>query len=162
MDAKKFDKGKPDLSLLPRHSLEQVALVLMMGANKYGRYNWAGGMKWSRMVGAAMRHIVAFNDGENTDPESGISHLAHAVCGLIFLLEYQHNNLGEDDRYVRDNNPGSASGPSFSFFTTSCVSGGVELQDGHNAKRRARDELRSLSDQKGDGTDDDSNPCGAV
>lgn len=98
-EATKYDKGKPAIELIPRAALEGEGHVLAFGAQKYDRHNWRKGMDWSRLVGAAMRHIAAWNDGEDIDPESGISHLAHARCCLGFLMEYQAKELGEDDRH---------------------------------------------------------------
>ena len=98
--ALKSDQGKIPLELLPFESLNEVGKVLAFGAEKYGRYNWRTGMEWTRFIGAALRHIFAWMRGETNDPESGISHLAHAACGLLFLLAYELNNVGEDDRCV--------------------------------------------------------------
>jgi hypothetical protein len=98
---KKFDTGKPRMELLSREALVQVANVLTFGAQKYDPHNWRGGIHWSRVLGAAMRHLTAFNDGEDKDPESGLSHLAHAACCLMFLLEYEKTHKELDDRYVR-------------------------------------------------------------
>jgi hypothetical protein len=98
-DALKYDAGKVPLELLPKQAMDEIAKVLGFGASKYGRDNWRKGMDWSRLIGAALRHITAFNDGEDIDPESGISHLAHAGCCISFLLAYQQLGLGRDDRY---------------------------------------------------------------
>jgi hypothetical protein len=95
----KFDHGKPRMSLLSREALTQIAQVLSFGATKYDAHNWRGGMKWSRLLDAALRHLHAFIDGEDTDPETGLSHLAHASCCLMFLLEYQKNHQELDDRF---------------------------------------------------------------
>ncbi|WP_442880072.1 dATP/dGTP diphosphohydrolase domain-containing protein [Aurantimonas sp. A2-1-M11] len=54
-------------------------------------------MAWSRLRGALDRHMAAFDHGEDTDPETGLPHLAHAACCLTFLLSYQLRNVGEDD-----------------------------------------------------------------
>lgn len=83
---KKFDSGKPAMSLIPYKPLAEVAKVLMFGAEKYGRDNWKGGFKYTRLVDAVLRHVNQWKEGEDLDDESGISHLAHAVCGLLFLL----------------------------------------------------------------------------
>jgi hypothetical protein len=68
------------------------------GSKKYGDYNWAKGMKWSRMYAAALRHLFAFWEGQDLDEESGISHLAHLGCCAQFLIYYQGRHIGEDDR----------------------------------------------------------------
>ena len=105
MDSKegvKFDKGKPPLSLLPRAALEEEARVLAFGAEKYGRDNWRLGMDHSRLLDACMRHVVAYADGEDLDPESGLPHLAHARCCLGFLLHYRNAGVGTDDRPLKE------------------------------------------------------------
>ncbi len=45
------------------------------------------------------RHIFAWWGGEDKDPETGFSHLAHAGCCLLFLMEFQRNSWGTDDRF---------------------------------------------------------------
>lgn len=98
----KFDKGKPRLDLLSAEALTQIASVMSHGASKYGDHNWRKGIAWSRVMAAILRHLQAFNAGEDLDPESGVSHLAHAGCGIMFLLEYSKYNKDLDDRYKRD------------------------------------------------------------
>lgn len=100
-EAIKFDTGKPPLSLIPRTALEEEAKVMAFGAGKYGRDNWRGGMDFSRLMDATLRHVYAFADGEDKDKETGLSHLAHARCCLAFLLEYEGKKIGKDDRYGR-------------------------------------------------------------
>lgn len=97
---KKNDIDKPDLSLLPRVFLEGTAKAFMHGEKKYGRYNYRSGMDWHRLVGAALRHINAFNDGEDTDPESGNHHLYHAAASLAMLITYTSEGLGKDTRHA--------------------------------------------------------------
>lgn len=99
----KHDNGKNPLDLLPFGALEDVGRVLEFGARKYSAWNWSKGMMYSRLIAASLRHIFAFAKGENKDPETGISHIAHALCCLLFLQEYI--NRGQqfqkfDDRYV--------------------------------------------------------------
>ena len=95
----KHDQGKIPLELLPTQAIEEIAKVLQMGREKYSAWNWAQGFKWSRLVGAALRHLFAWMRGEDKDRESGLSHLAHAGCCILFLLQHEISNLGEDDRY---------------------------------------------------------------
>lgn len=93
----KYDLGKPQLSLLPYASLAQIAEVLEFGAKKYGRDNWKGGMTWSRLADGVLRHMFAWVTGHRKDPETGLSHLAHAGCGILFLLSYEQTKAGTDD-----------------------------------------------------------------
>lgn len=85
----KHDLGKVPLDLLPMAALMEVGEILRFGAEKYAPYNWAKGMSYSRLIAASLRHIFAFNQGEDLDPETKRSHLAHALCCLLFLMEYE-------------------------------------------------------------------------
>ena len=100
--ALKFDTDKLPVNLLSSEALFQTAAVLKFGADKYAEHNWRAGFAWSRPLAAAMRHIMAFNDGEDKDPESGLSHLAHAMCCIMFLLEFEKTHPELDDRYRVD------------------------------------------------------------
>jgi hypothetical protein len=97
--ALKFDQNKLPLNLLSTEAMNQTAAVLAFGAQKYAAHNWRNGFAWSRPLAAAMRHLTAFNDGEDRDPESGLSHLAHAACCIMFLLEFEKTHQHLDDRY---------------------------------------------------------------
>lgn len=96
---KKYDDGKVPLDLLSSVALEEIAKVMAFGKKKYAAHNWRGGLAWSRVIGAALRHVMAFNRGEDKDPETGLSHLAHAGCCILFLLEYEKTHRELDDRY---------------------------------------------------------------
>jgi len=100
-EAVKFDADKPPLGLISRIALEEEAKVMQFGVEKYGTHNWRGGMGFSRLIDATLRHVYAFADGEDLDKETQLSHLAHARCCLAFLLEYQGKKIGTDDRYGR-------------------------------------------------------------
>jgi hypothetical protein len=102
LTGKKFDNEKPRWELLPSAPLGAIASVLTFGAKKYDAHNWRGGIEYSRLIGAAYRHLSAFNDGEDIDPESGLSHLAHLGCCVLFLLEQEAKGTGLDDRYKLD------------------------------------------------------------
>jgi hypothetical protein len=98
---KKTDTGKPQFELLPFELLTDVNKVLQHGAVKYGINNWRKreGFKLSRCYNALLRHMFAFWRGEDNDPETGISHLAHAMCNLIFLM-YHRTEKEADDRPI--------------------------------------------------------------
>ncbi len=99
MEGKKFDTGKPRMGLIPREAKLLIAKVLTFGAEKYDAWNWAKGMKWSRLIDATQRHLDAWAEGENIDEETGLSHLGGALCSLVFLAVYEARGLGEDDRH---------------------------------------------------------------
>ena len=83
---KKSDQSKPMVSLIDPMWLLDTAAVLSFGAKKYSKDNW----KYvdnpnDRYLSAAYRHLLAFQSGEVNDPESGLPHIAHATCCLMFL-----------------------------------------------------------------------------
>lgn len=95
----KHDSEKPDMSLLSTISLIKMAEVMTFGKKKYSANNWRGGFAWTRALAACLRHVLAFMNGEDKDPESGFSHLAHAACCIMFLLEFEDTKPELDDRY---------------------------------------------------------------
>lgn len=99
ISATKHDGGKEDMSLLSTIAIKELTQVLDFGKRKYASHNWRKGMQWTRLSSAALRHIFAWIGGEDKDPESGLSHLAHAMCCLMFLLEYKTTRASLDDRY---------------------------------------------------------------
>ena len=86
---RKFDGGKLEYGLLPPLALEEVVKVLTFGAQKYDRDNWQVVPESKRRYfDALQRHVWAWKKGEQMDSESGIHHLAHAMCCLMFLYEH--------------------------------------------------------------------------
>jgi Domain of unknown function (DUF5664) len=85
--------------LVPFKAVDQIAQVLTFGAKKYKDNNWREGTRWGRCYAALQRHVTAWWEGEEVDPETGASHLAHAGCCLFFLMEFQRNGWGDDDRF---------------------------------------------------------------
>lgn len=98
----KHDQDKPDMSLLSSIALTKVAQVMTFGKKKYSAHNWRGGFAWSRPLAAAARHLYAYIGGEDKDPETGLSHLAHACCCLFFILEFEDTRPDLDDRYKQE------------------------------------------------------------
>lgn len=94
----KMDAGKARIDLVAPEFIQQTADVLAFGAAKYRERNWERGMSWGRCFGALMRHMWAWWAGERNDPESGLPHLAHAACCLMFLVAYEARSVGTDDR----------------------------------------------------------------
>lgn len=84
-------KLKCPLHLLPPSALSQTAWVMALGAKKYGPWNWRENkVEAMTYVGAIMRHMSAWSSGEDTDPESGQSHLAHISAGCNILMDAAH------------------------------------------------------------------------
>lgn len=103
----KHDSNKSPMDLLPFDSLDEIAKVLAFGEIKYAAGNWANGISTRRLISATMRHILQFNSGEDNDPESGLSHLAHAGCNIVFALWMMKNRPDMDNRWVKNiNNKG--------------------------------------------------------
>lgn len=113
MKALRYNEGKPKYSLIDLEAFEQCARVLDYGAKKYtiyvdkggneikgsevtlmsetlkvkhsGRDNWKNGLKKSEVLDSMLRHITALRNGEELDPESGLSHIGHIQCNAMFL-----------------------------------------------------------------------------
>jgi len=82
----KHDAGKTRYDLIDWPFVEGIAEVLTLGADKYSDDNWKRVKPFrSRYIGAAMRHFVAWICGERLDKESGLSHLYHLGCCIMFL-----------------------------------------------------------------------------
>jgi len=95
-----YGDKKPDLSLIPPTALLEEARVMQLGAKKYGPYNWRAKRVRARVyTAAAMRHILAWQDGVDIDDESGANHLAHARACLGILLDAMKFGF-HDDRTV--------------------------------------------------------------
>ena len=92
-DGRKDDSGKPRATLVPWEAMRQAILALEHGAAKYGVDNWRTVPNArSRYMDAAHRHWEDLVDGPSLDDESGLSHAAHAVCCLLFVLWFDMNN----------------------------------------------------------------------
>lgn len=93
---RKADAGKPRPSLLPAKALHDVVAVLEHGAQKYGVDNWRNVDDKRRYLDAALRHLMAVMEGglDEEDGDSGLPHLAHAACSLLFLLELRKRKGG--------------------------------------------------------------------
>ena len=91
----KADSGKLQWSLLPFEELKDVVRVLMLGAKKYTPDNWKKCDDVTRYKDALMRHVISYVSGDITDKESGLSHLAHAVCNCLFLMYFDNTKKEE-------------------------------------------------------------------
>jgi len=88
MSGIKYDLDKPQMYLLPPRATLEVGKVLTYGAHKYSPENWKllDNLQ-ERYTSACLRHILAEMSGEEVDSETNLSHLAHAICCLLFKLE---------------------------------------------------------------------------
>ena len=88
--ARKDDQGKSRVDLVEPLFVLDIGKVMGFGAVKYGDNNWkeGEGLKPDRVYAALQRHLLAYQGGELLDPESGMSHLAHAGCNLMMLHHF--------------------------------------------------------------------------
>jgi len=95
----KLDASKIRMDLIPYDALWEVGKVLTFGEKKYGERNWEKGINYSRIFGAMMRHATRWFFKFDTDEETRLSHMAHAVTCGMFLLTYQMRKMKNfDDR----------------------------------------------------------------
>lgn len=94
----KHNEGKVRLHLVPPRFIVEVAKVREFGSQKYATWDWALGRNWTDYHDAVQRHMLAWLAGEDCDPESGLSHLAHAATSLAFLIEFRATGAGCDNR----------------------------------------------------------------
>lgn len=101
----KYDSDKAPLHLIPPEALVEVAEIFGFGADKYGVNNWrhdGGSTNFGRTYSSIQRHLNSFWSGEDLDPESGKSHLIHAITQLIILHIHQLEHPESDDRYKKN------------------------------------------------------------
>ena len=99
----KYDSAKPKMNLLPPKAIVEVAKVLTFGAEKYDAENWRKlDDLQNRYTAGALRHIFAHMDGEKLDPETGLSHMAHALCCLLFKLEIELEDGESKEEELRE------------------------------------------------------------
>lgn len=90
------------LHLWPMTATAMGTLGLIDGALKYGRSNWrAVGIRASIYYDALTRHMSAWFEGEDTDPDSGLPHLAHAMATLAIVVDAMAAGKFNDDRMLR-------------------------------------------------------------
>ena len=109
-EGRKDDGGKLRYDLLDPEGLRGTVEVLTYGANKYtefnddgsvkvsGDRNWEKGISWERVYAALLRHLMAWQGGEDIDPESNLAHIDHAGCCIHFLQAYRFTHPELDDR----------------------------------------------------------------
>jgi hypothetical protein len=107
-----YGLAKPGLSSVPPLPLFAIGQVMADGAAKYGSMNWRKDpVSASTYYDAAMRHLMAWWDGQDLDPMTGLSHLAHVAANMCILLDADSGPWLQDDRplagfaneYISDN-----------------------------------------------------------
>ena len=99
----RFNNSKPKWSLVPQSSLIPMVRVLEFGATKYEPFNWMKGLSVTEICESLKRHLDAFMEGEDNDPESGLSHIGHIQCNALFLSWMMENRKDLDDRFNIEN-----------------------------------------------------------
>lgn len=96
---RKDDSEKSRVDLIDAEFLEGLGDVLRFGASKYNAENWRGGISYSRLLGACFRHLIAIMRKEDVDRESGLGHVFHLACSVMFLSWHLKHRRDLDDRY---------------------------------------------------------------
>ena len=90
---------KCPMHLLPPVALQATAWAHGQGATRYGPYNWRSKpIGASQYVGAILRHLTAWFEGEDNNPDSGINHLAHIGATVNILMDAGSHGSLIDDR----------------------------------------------------------------
>lgn len=87
--------------LIPWDVMRELSEHYSKGAAKYDDHNWRRGYAWSLNFDALMRHLSAWWEGEDVDPETGSSHLSAVMWHAITLRYFQMHDRGTDDRPFR-------------------------------------------------------------
>lgn len=94
-----FGIAKASLSTVPANVLMELGVAMTEGASKYGRHNYrASGIKASVYYDALMRHSMAWWEGQDIDPDSGINHITKAIATLVVLRDSMMHKTLIDDR----------------------------------------------------------------
>lgn len=93
---------KPPIANVPLSVMSEVGMALAEGQWKYGGYNWRViGVRASVYWDATFRHLKAFWEGEDTDPDSQLSHVTKAISALTVLRDAMIQDNWTDDRPPR-------------------------------------------------------------
>jgi hypothetical protein len=97
-----FGIKKASISCIPAPVLFEVGIGMQEGACKYGRHNYrAIGVRSSVYYDATMRHLMSWWEGEDTDPDSGLSHITKAITSLVVLRDAMMQQKMTDDRPIK-------------------------------------------------------------
>jgi hypothetical protein len=90
---------KAPISTISAPVIAEVGVAMLEGACKYGRHNYrAVGVRASVYYDATMRHMMAWWEGQDIDPDSGMSHITKAIASLFVLRDAMINRMWDDDR----------------------------------------------------------------
>lgn len=92
---------KPQLHLIPGAANDAMARALEQGAKRYGTRNWVQGqVSVCTYISAMKRHIDAYMDGEDLDPDSGVHHLGHVMANCAIVLDAERHGTLVDNRVL--------------------------------------------------------------
>lgn len=94
----RYNEGKLSWGLLSWPAIKEIVKVLEFGAKKYSAWNWSNGLSFTQTFESMQRHLLAWYTGEDKDPETGLSHMAHVLCNAMFLMHFILFKTGRDDR----------------------------------------------------------------
>lgn len=90
---------KVPFSTVPAQVIAEIGLGMLEGSLKYGRHNYrVSGVRASVYYDALLRHITAWFEGEDIDPDSGLNHVTKAMSTLVVLRDAMINDMLNDDR----------------------------------------------------------------
>jgi len=90
---------KAPMSTVPANVMAELGVAMLEGAAKYGRHNYrTAGVRASVYYDGVMRHLMAWWEGEDIDPDSGISHVTKAIASLTVLRDAMMQQMWDDDR----------------------------------------------------------------
>ena len=91
--------GKAPMSTVSAPVMAEIGVAMLEGACKYGRHNFrVVGVRVSVYYDATLRHLFSWWEGEDIDPDSGLSHVTKAIASLLVLRDAMLQNMVEDDR----------------------------------------------------------------
>lgn len=101
-EGRKDDAGKLRMDLIPPEAIFAIADILTSGAGRYGDRNWEQGITFGRVFAAVMRHLWHWWARHGVDPDSGRSHLWHALVGVAFLVTFEAREMAQFDNRPGD------------------------------------------------------------
>jgi len=94
----RFNAGKIQTREIDPQFILGIGEVMTIAREKYPHFNWQKDTKFSTPYESMMRHILAFQSGEDYDSQSKCHHLLHAASNIMFLYYYFCNQPQNDDR----------------------------------------------------------------
>ena len=91
--------SKAPMSTVSAPVIAEIGVAMLEGACKYGRHNYrAVGVRASVYYDATMRHLMDWWEGQDIDPDSGMSHVTKSITSLVVLRDAMIQNMVTDDR----------------------------------------------------------------